>query len=162
MAFDIINRFRFNKDFFELNLKYLFFVGLWADESLTKNQSTLYGIYQNTLHCFSLIFLVITGVKTYQIRHDVITFLANMDKTIVAYNYFLKVIMFLFRREELKRLADDILLSGDRVKEESRRRMINHLVVVTAFNSGLMLVFSMLGKIFYFILKMKIANPPRY
>lgn len=150
MAFNLLERFRESKDFFELNLKYLFLVGLWPEKEWTKNQNFLYKVYQITLYFFSVVFLVITGVKTYQIRHDLITFLANIDKSIVAYNYFLKVVYFLIRREELQKLIDDIFWSGDQVKEVNKNKMINHLVLVTVFNSSVFMLFSILGKISVF------------
>lgn len=146
MMLTIIKRFLVTEDFFECNLKFLFLTGLWPDENLTILQLQLYKIYEHTLSAFMIIFFIISGISTARCT-DVIKFLSNVDKSVVSYNFFFKVICFTIRREKIKLLIDDITTSGDQVTYRTRDNMIKLLVTVTFLSGSVIMIFSLIGLI---------------
>lgn len=142
---EVLQRLRDSENLFESNLLFLFYVGLWPDENLSKPKKIMYKIFEYSQHLFSVIFLIISGIGTFQINDNLTVFLANIDKSIVAYKFFFKVIFFTLKRNELKNLIDDILESGDEVTENSGKNMFDHLLLITGLNSALIIIFSTLG-----------------
>lgn len=135
MVLKVIERFLVTEEFFELNFKLLYYVGLWPDENLSATKYKLYKIYERTLHCCMIIYLIITGIKVTERSDDFFAILSNIDISIVSYNFFLKVISFVAKREKLKTLVDDIMMHKDKVTDENRNKMIKLLVLITLLYS---------------------------
>jgi hypothetical protein len=117
-------------DFFDFNLKFLFYVGLWPDNDWDERKRWIYKIYTCTLFLLSFIYITITGIGAYLTKEDLIVFLTNMDKTIVTYNYILKIIIFCIRRNHINDLVTEILHSGDIIDEDRKNLMKHHVIVV--------------------------------
>lgn len=118
-------------DFFDFNLKYLFYVGLWPREDWPPTLNWLYRIYEVTLMLFAFAFLTSTGIGMYMSKDDVITFLTNMDKAIVAYNFTIKIVIFFFKRKHIRVLISEILHSGDKIDKNRQKLMMIHVVAIS-------------------------------
>nr|WCF43321.1 odorant receptor OR3 [Spodoptera frugiperda] len=146
MALTVLERFYLIDDgFFSFNIKYLFFVGLWPEKTLTRNQKILYKIYEIFIHTLTIIFLIMAGIGTYQHNDDLLIVLSNMDKSLVVYNFFLKTIIFLIKRDQLKDLIDEIEASGDEVTKERKKLMANYVMVITGITAAVVSAFSILA-----------------
>ncbi|KAJ8709614.1 hypothetical protein PYW08_009618 [Mythimna loreyi] len=146
MALSVLDRFYLIDDgFFSFNLKYLFFVGLWPEKTLTRNQKFFYKIYELFIHCLTIIFLLLTGIGTYQHKDDLVVVFSNVDKCLVVYNFFFKTIIFLIKRNELRELLDEIELSGDEVTEERKKMMANYVMLLTGMTAAVVGAFSLLA-----------------
>lgn len=142
MAASILERFYMIDDgFFTFNLKYLFFVGLWPE----KYQKFLYKIYEIFLHFLTIVFLVITGIGTYQHKDDITIVLCNIDKCLVIYNFFFKTIIFCIKRDQLRDLIDEIERSGDGVTEEKKKLMAKYVVFLTLISAAVICAFSLVA-----------------
>lgn len=133
------------QDFFDINLKYLFYVGLWPREDFTRNKAFLYKLYEIVLHILSLVYVVTTSIGTYQNKHDVAIFLSNLDKTLVAYNFVLKVIIFVIKRKHVEKLIKEIAASGDRISYNQKRLMALHVIIITVVATAIIGAFSLLA-----------------
>ncbi|XP_022827581.1 odorant receptor 30a-like [Spodoptera litura] len=131
--------------FFSFNIKYLFFVGLWPEKTLTRNQKFLYKIYELFIHAITIIFLIMAGVGTYQNKDDILIVLSNLDKSLVVYNFFFKTIIFLIKRDQLSDLIDEIEASGDIVTKERKKLMANYVMAVTILTAAVVSTFSLLA-----------------
>ncbi|CAH1641577.1 unnamed protein product [Spodoptera littoralis] len=131
--------------FFSFNIKYLFFVGLWPEKTLTRNQKFLYKIYELFIHAITIIFLIMAGVGTYQNKDDILIVLSNLDKSLVVYNFFFKTIIFLIKRDQLSDLIDEIEASGDEVTKERKKLMANYVMAVTGMTAAVVSTFSLLA-----------------
>ncbi|XP_028179443.1 odorant receptor 4-like [Ostrinia furnacalis] len=132
-------------DFFDFNLKFLFYVGLWPDENRLSNQ--LYRIYQYSLFIGSIIFLISTGIGTYMSKDDVIRLLSNVDKVTITYNYFFKIMIFLIKHEQIKCIISSILHSGDQIDVNRKYLMKIHVVMVTLLVTSITGAFQFLAQI---------------
>ncbi|XP_047988187.1 odorant receptor 30a-like [Leguminivora glycinivorella] len=132
-------------NFFAYNLKYLFFVGLWPDDPWAKENPTLYKMYEITTHILSVIFLITTGIGTYQIKDDVVLLMTNLDKCLVAYNFVAKVAIFVSKRRQVEILISEIVNSGDQIAEERKKMMLTMIVVITGFCTSIVAAFSALA-----------------
>ncbi|XP_063834503.1 odorant receptor 4-like [Ostrinia nubilalis] len=132
-------------DFFDFNLKFLFYVGLWPDENRLSNQ--LYRIYQYSLFIGSIIFLISTGIGTYMSKDDVIRLLSNVDKVTITYNYFFKIMIFLIKHEQIKSIISSILHSGDQIDVNRKYLMKIHVVMVTLLVTSITGAFQFLAQI---------------
>ncbi|XP_013141110.1 PREDICTED: odorant receptor 30a-like [Papilio polytes] len=133
------------QDFFDINLKYLFYVGLWPREDFTRNKAFLYKLYEIVLHILSLVYVVTTSIGTYQNKHDVAIFLSNLDKSLVAYNFVLKVIIFVIKRKHVEKLIKEIAASGDRISYNQKRLMALHVIIITIVATAIIGAFSLLA-----------------
>lgn len=148
MTLSILDRFYMIDDgFFSFNIKYLFFVGLWPEKTLTRNQKFLYRIYELFIHFLTTTFLILAGIGTYQHKDDLIVVFSNLDKCLVVYNFFFKTIIFLIKREKLKELIDEIECSGDEVTEERKKLMANYVILITGMTAAVVGAFSLLALI---------------
>lgn len=146
MALSVLDRFYMLEDgFFSFNIKYLFFVGLWPDRDLTKNQKILYKIYEIFIYMLTITFLVLVGIGTYQKRDDITAVLSNVDKSLVVYNFFFKTIVFCIKREELRNLIDEIENGGDEITEERKRLMAKYVIFITLISVSVVGAFSLLA-----------------
>ncbi|CAH2074450.1 unnamed protein product, partial [Iphiclides podalirius] len=134
-----------SRDFFDFNLKYLFYVGLWPREDFSKRHAILYKLYEISLHVLSLIYVLTTSIGTYQHRGDFTVLLANLDKTLVAYNFVLKVVVFVLKRKQLERLIGEIISSGDRITYQRKCLMAFHMVAITVVTTATIGAFSLLA-----------------
>lgn len=135
MAFLTLARFyTLNEGFFAFNIKYLFLVGLWPEDGLTKNERIIYNIYEILIYISTIIFLIITGIGTYNCRNDLTRFFSNLDMILVAYNFFLKANIFLFKIDKLKTLIEEIESSGDVVTERSKKLMSAPAFIITGLS----------------------------
>ncbi|KPJ01705.1 Putative odorant receptor 30a [Papilio xuthus] len=133
------------QDYFDVNLKYLFYVGLWPREDFSRSQVILYKTYEIILHILSLIYVVTTSIGTYQNKQDVAIFLSNLDKTLVAYNFVLKVIVFVVKRKHVEKLIKEIATSGDRISYNQKRLMALHVIIITIVTTAIIGAFSLLA-----------------
>nr|WCC57452.1 odorant receptor 56 [Papilio glaucus] len=133
------------QDFFDFNLKYLFYVGLWPKKNSTRNKVLLYKFYETFLHVLSLIYVVITSIGTYQNKEDVAIFLSNLDKTLVAYNFVLKVIVFVIKRKHVEKLIEEIASSADRISNNRKCLMAFHVIIITIVTTAIIGAFSLLA-----------------
>ncbi|XP_038215947.1 odorant receptor Or2-like [Zerene cesonia] len=133
------------QDFFKFNEKYLHYVGLWPKQE-SKLHATLYKIFEIILHIFAIIYVVITGIGTYQHKDDTILLMSNLDKTLVAYNFGLKTVFFILKRRQLKDLLSEIKYSGDRVTEDRKKFMSLHIIVITILSTAIVSAFSLLAQ----------------
>nr|WCC57395.1 odorant receptor 56 [Papilio dardanus] len=132
------------QDNFEVNLKFLFYVGLWPREDFSRNKLILYKSYEIVLHILSFIYLVTTSIGTYQSREDIAIFLTNLDKTLVAYNFVLKVIVFVIKRKHIEKLIKEIASSGDRISYNQKRLMALHVIIITIVTTTIIGAFGLL------------------
>lgn len=133
-------------DLFDFNLKYLYYVGLWPREDWPKYKQILYKIYEFKLHLLSITFIVITGIGTYQQRNNVIMLMTNLDKTLVGYNFVLKIFFFVIKREKLNVLINEIKNSGDKVSDDRKTLMAIHVIFITFISTALVSAFSLLSQ----------------
>nr|QEI46841.1 odorant receptor 25 [Galleria mellonella] len=119
------------KDYFALNLKFLFLVGLWPNDRWSKTQATAYSIYQKTLHVLPIIYLIITIIGTYQHAGVLEKFLENLDKNVVALNFTIKYMLFTIKHKEISMLISEIMHSGDKISKQCNRLMSVHVVAIT-------------------------------
>lgn len=146
MALSVLDRFYLIDDgFFSFNIKYLFFVGLWPEKTLTRNQKFFYRIYEFFIHFLTTLLLIIAGIGTYQNKDDLVVVFSNLDKMLVVYNFFFKTIIFLIKREELSDLIDEIESSGDIVTEERKKLMANFVMILTGMTAVVVGAFSLLA-----------------
>ncbi|XP_028037835.1 odorant receptor 4-like [Bombyx mandarina] len=131
--------------FFDFNIKYLFYVGLWPSNEAKRIEKIAYKLYEYQLHVLSLIFLVTTGIGTYKNHKDIIALLTNLDKTLVAYNFVFKVIVFVYKREELRKLIEQIVQSGDQITEDHKAFMAKLVIVLTGISTVIVTAFSCLA-----------------
>nr|AXF48775.1 odorant receptors OR25 [Lobesia botrana] len=136
---------KLSDDFFSYNLKYLFLVGLWPDDAWAKSHSTLYKMYEINVHILSAIFLIITGIGTYQTKDDVVLLITNLDKCLVAYNFIAKVAIFVYNRKKLEVLISEIIGSGDQVSQPRQKLMLTHILIVTLMSVSVTGAFSALA-----------------
>ncbi|XP_063620074.1 odorant receptor 4-like [Cydia splendana] len=132
-------------DFFAYNLKYLFLVGLWPDDPWAKAHPTLYKMYEYTTHVLSIIYMIAGGIGTYQIKDDVVVFMTNLDKTLVAYNFVGKVVIFICKRRQVEILISKIINSGDHLTEERKKMMLMMIIIVTGLSTSVVGAFSALA-----------------
>ncbi|KAF9406428.1 hypothetical protein HW555_013195 [Spodoptera exigua] len=148
MALSILERFYLiDEGFFSFNIKYLFFVGLWPEKTLTRTQKILYKIYEIFIHTITILFLILSGIGTYQNKHDLVIFFSNLDKSLVIYKFFFKAIIFLIKRDELRDLIDEMEASGDEVTKERKKLMANYVMVITGMTAAVVFTFSVLALI---------------
>ena len=146
MALSVLDRFYLIDDgFFSFNIKYLFFVGLWPEKTLTRNQKILYSIYEIFIHFLTILFLILAGIGTYQNKDDLVVVFSNLDKCLVVYNFLFKTIIFLIKRDELRDLIDEIESSGDVVTEERKKLMANYVMLLTGMTAAVVGAFSLLA-----------------
>ncbi|XP_014367947.2 odorant receptor 30a [Papilio machaon] len=131
--------------FFDVNLQYLFYVGLWPKEDFTRDKVILYKLYEVLLHILSLIYVVTTSIGTYQNKQDIAIFLSNLDKTLVAYNFVLKVLVFVMKRKHVEKLIKEIEASGDRISNNQKRLMALHVIIITIVMTGIIGLFGLLA-----------------
>ncbi|XP_050664570.1 uncharacterized protein LOC126965142 [Leptidea sinapis] len=138
---------RAHEDFFIFNEKYLYYVGLWPDTNVSRNRKIIYYIYEMFIHVLSMLYLLITGIGTYEFKNDFVVLMSNLDKTLVAYNFVLKTAFFVLKRNDLKILINEIKNSGDRVSEGRKRLMISHIIVITALSTSIVSAFCLLSTV---------------
>nr|ACF32961.1 olfactory receptor 3 [Helicoverpa armigera] len=131
--------------FFSFNLKYLFFVGLWPEKTLTRNQKILYKMYEHFISFLTTTFIVLAGIGTYQHKDDLVVVFCNIDKCLVVYNFFFKTIIFFIKRNKLRDLIDEIEMSGDEVTEERKKLMANYVMFITGVTAAVIGAFSLLA-----------------
>lgn len=132
MVVTMLRRFLDRAHIFEFNLIYLMLVGLWPDKSWSKVQLKLYKIYEITIHAFTIGFMVLTIIGLYEHKVDGISrFLSNLDKSLVAYQYFFKSIVFIAKRERLRELISNIVNSGDTISKDRKQLMATHVICTT-------------------------------
>lgn len=141
----MITYFQRRENFFDFNIKYLILVGLWPKPEWSSKTLLFYKIYEITLHLLSLIYLIITGIGTFQHKSEITIFLSNLDKSLVAYNFVLKVAMFIMNRKQLQILIDEIVNSGDQISEERKKLMSTHVIFITAAGTAIVSAFSALA-----------------
>ncbi|XP_063531710.1 odorant receptor 46a-like isoform X1 [Cydia strobilella] len=132
-------------DFFAYNLKYLFLVGLWPDDPWAKAHPTLYKMYEYTTHVLAIIYMISSGIGTYQIKDDVVLFMTNLDKCLVAYNFVAKVVIFVFKRRQVEILISQIINSGDQITEERKKMTLMMIIIVTGLSTSVVGAFSALA-----------------
>ncbi|CAG4908030.1 unnamed protein product [Colias eurytheme] len=137
--------FNAEQDFFNFNEKYLYYVGLWPKHE-SNLQEFLYKIFEIILHLLSIIYIVITGIGTYQHKDDTIVLMSNLDKTLVAYNFGLKAVFFILKRKQLKDLIFEIKHSGDIVTEDRKKFMSLHIIFITVLSTAIVSAFSLLAQ----------------
>ncbi|XP_039747062.1 odorant receptor 4-like [Pararge aegeria] len=133
-------------DLFDFNLKYLTYVGLWPKDSWSQEKLQLYRVYEVFLFILSLAFIVVTGIGTYEQRDDITMLMTNLDKTLVAYNFVSKIILFTVKREHLNKLIREIKLSEDKVNIERKSLMAIHVVIITGLSTLVVCAFSLLSQ----------------
>ncbi|VVC89736.1 unnamed protein product, partial [Leptidea sinapis] len=99
------------------------------------------------IHVLSMLYLLITGIGTYEFKNDFVVLMSNLDKTLVAYNFVLKTAFFVLKRNDLKILINEIKNSGDRVSEGRKRLMISHIIVITALSTSIVSAFCLLSTV---------------
>lgn len=120
------------ENIFEFNLKYLMFVGLWPDENWSKFQLNLYRIYDVIIHLATLWYFGTTGIGLIKHRNDGFTMLlSNLDKNLVIYHFFSKIVCFLVKRKLLRVLINDIVDSGDKISKDRKKLMIILVIFVS-------------------------------
>ncbi|XP_045514975.1 uncharacterized protein LOC123708342 [Pieris brassicae] len=108
--------------------------------------STVYKIYEITLHILAIIYVIITGIGTFQFKHDTLVLMANLDKTLVAYNFGLKIFFFVIKRSQLQKLINEIKYSGDKVSEERVKFMSAHIIFITILSTIIVSIFCFLAQ----------------
>nr|ALM26236.1 odorant receptor 46 [Athetis dissimilis] len=126
-------------------MKYLFFVGLWPEKTLTGYQKVFYKIYEFFIHFLTITFLTLAGIGTYQHKDDLVVVFSNLDKCLVVYNFLFKTIIFVIKRDKLRDLIDEIEMSGDEVTEERKKLMANYVVLLTGISAAVVGAFSLLA-----------------
>lgn len=129
--------------YFDFNLKYLFAVGLWPNNAWCFNKPEIYKMYVTNLHLFSVIYLVLTSIGTYDIKDDMGILMANLDKTLIGYSFVFKIICYELSRKNVQILVNDIMHSGDRITEKCNKRMPRLLIFITSFVISIVSAFSM-------------------
>lgn len=119
-----------HRDLFDFNLKYLTLVGLWT-ENWSRNKLLLYKIYEINLHLLSIMFIVLTGIGTYQHRDDITKLMTNLDKCLAAYNFVFKIFFFILKRDKLKALIAEIKSSSDKVSDDRKMLMGVYVIIIT-------------------------------
>lgn len=135
-----LNLFNVEADFFYFNEKCLYFVGLWP-----KEHSNMYKIYEFTLHVLAIIYVIITGIGTVSFKHEILILMANLDKTLVAYNFGLKIFFFVVKRGQLQKLISEIKYSGDHVTENRKKFMALHIIFITVLSTTIVSIFFFLA-----------------
>ncbi|XP_068629549.1 odorant receptor 49a-like [Battus philenor] len=90
-------------------------------------------------------YITVTTIGTYQNKDDFIILMCNLDKTFVAYNFVLKVMVFSFKRKQLSELINEIRSSGDKVSDHIKRLMILHVVIITVGAAVVLGLFGLLA-----------------
>nr|QMS80328.1 odorant receptor [Histia rhodope] len=134
-----------SKDFFEFNLKYLTYLGLWPKEDWSKPQRFLFEIYSMTLSVFEGVFLILTSIGTYNCKNDITALLTNLDKILVVYNFVMKALIFFIKRKQIKILIDEIKHSKDEITMSRNRMMSVHVVVISVLVISIVSAFSLLA-----------------
>ncbi|XP_026501462.2 odorant receptor 4-like [Vanessa tameamea] len=135
-----------NADLFDFNIKYLTMVGLWPHDDWGNDKMRLYKIYEVILHIMSIAFITVTGIGTYQHKHDITILMTNLDKALAAYNFVAKIFFFVIKRKQLNNLIFEIRNSGDEVSLDRRNLMVIHVIMITVISTGLVTTFSMLSQ----------------
>lgn len=135
-----------HRDLFDFNLKYLTFVGLWP-ENWNRDKLFLYKIYEINLHLLSIIFIVLTGIGTYQYRDDITIAMTNLDKCLAAYNFIFKIFFFVLKREKLKALISEIRSSSDKISDDRKMLMGIYVIVITLLATILVGSFSLVAQL---------------
>lgn len=130
---------------FAFNLKYLFLVGLWPEDDLTKAQKAIYRSYECILHSLTIIMFIITGIGTYRNRNNITIFLSNMDKTLIQYNFFFKIVLFILKRDKIRELIEEIQNSDDIVTEKRKKLMVKSILMITVTSLIIVSIFSALA-----------------
>ncbi|XP_050345138.1 odorant receptor 4-like [Nymphalis io] len=148
MAFlERISGFVLNADLFDFNIKYLTLVGLWPQDDWEIGKLRFYKIYEVSLHILSIAFITVTGIGTYQHKHDITILMTNLDKALAAYNFVFKIFFFVIKRKQLNNLIIEIRNSGDEVSLDRRNLMVIHVIMITLISTGLVTTFSMLSQL---------------
>ncbi|KAG6457235.1 odorant receptor 4 [Manduca sexta] len=143
MAVSVLKRLlTYGDNIFEFNMKYLMLVGLWHSENWTRNQKLLYKIYDNTLDVLGLIYLTLTTIGIHESMDDITAALAGVDKSLVAYNFMLKIIVFHFRKHQLRKLVKEIIASGDVVPEEHKILVAKLSLATTIITTIIVTIFT--------------------
>nr|CUQ99402.1 Olfactory receptor 20 [Manduca sexta] len=143
MAVSVLKRLlTYGDNIFEFNIKYLMLVGLWHNENWTRNQKLLYKIYDNTLDVLGLIYLTLTAIGIHGNMDDITAALAGVDKSLVAYNFMLKIIVFHFRKHQLRKLVKEIIASGDVVPEEHKILVAKLSLATTTITTIIVTIFT--------------------
>nr|AGK90013.1 olfactory receptor 3 [Helicoverpa assulta] len=146
MTLSVLDRFYLIDDgLFSFNLKYLFFVGLWPEKTLTRNQKILYKMYEHFISFLTTTFIVLAGIGTYQHKDDLVVVFCNIDKCLVDLQFFFKTIIFFIKRNQLRDLIDEIESSGDEVTEERKKLMANYVMFITGVTAAVIGAFSLLA-----------------
>lgn len=133
-------------DLFDFNIKYLTYVGLWPRDDWSRDKLLLYKLYEVFLFMLSLLFIILTGIGTYEQKHDLTMVMTNLDKTLVAYNFVSKIIIFTLKKQQINNLLTEIKHSGDKVIDMRKNLMVTHVVVITVFSTLVVFAFSLLSQ----------------
>nr|AST36261.1 putative odorant receptor OR25 [Hedya nubiferana] len=133
-------------NFFAFNLKYLFLVGLWPSDPWATSHPILYSMYETCIHVLLITFLILSGMANYEIKHDVLMLMTNLDKCLVAYNMFAKISMFVLKRKQLEILVSEIIGSGDQITAERKKLMKMIVLVMTGLSMAIVSSFSALAQ----------------
>ncbi|KAG6462194.1 hypothetical protein O3G_MSEX013102 [Manduca sexta] len=117
-------------------------VGFWHNENWTRNQKLLYKIYDLTMHVFGITYISLSAVGIYRSRHDLTVALAGVDKALVAYNFMFKIIVFHFRKDQLKKLVKEMIASGDVVPENHKILMAKLSLATTITSTIIVVIFT--------------------
>lgn len=147
MAFLRISGHVVNANLFDFNIKYLTMVGLWPNDNWGRTKRYTYKVYEIILHILSVIFIIVTGIGTYQNKDNIIVFMTNLDKSLAAYNFVLKIFFFVLKRKQLSHLINEIRNSGDEVSPERRYLMVIHVIMITLVSTTIVTTFSMLSQL---------------
>ncbi|CAH2086767.1 unnamed protein product [Euphydryas editha] len=147
MAFLSISGHFFNTNLFIFNIKYLTMVGLWPNDDWGCNKMYIYKAYEIILHILSVIFIIVTGIGTYNHKHNITILMTNLDKSLAAYNFVLKIFFFVLKRKQLKNLINEIRNSGDEVRPKRRYLMVIHVIMITLVSTIIVATFSMLSQL---------------
>ncbi|XP_045784018.1 odorant receptor 46a-like [Maniola jurtina] len=133
-------------DLFDFNIKYLTYVGLWPKDDWSQDKLRLYKVYEVFLFILSLTFIIITGIGTYEQKHNITMLMTNLDKALVSYNFVAKIMLFTLKKKQLNILISEIKLSGDKIVDERKNLMAIHVVIITIFSTLVVFAFSLLSQ----------------
>ncbi|CAK1552555.1 unnamed protein product [Leptosia nina] len=136
-----LNLFQSEKDFFTFNEYYLYFVGLWPKREQSNFLKIFYRTYETSLHVLAVMYIIVTGIGTFQHKNDTLILMSNLDKTLVAYHFGLKIFFFVIKKEQLRDLINDIKHSGDTVSGDRRKFMAIHIIFITALSTMIVSIF---------------------
>ncbi|CAG9585722.1 unnamed protein product [Danaus chrysippus] len=72
--------------------------------------------------------------------------MTNLDKTLVGYNFVLKIFFFVIKREKLNVLINEIKNSEDKVSDDRKTLMAIHVIFITFISTALVSAFSLLSQ----------------